>query len=367
MKNFIKYKILMVGPDLDGLGGISRVIQTWKEIGMFSCYNIKFVPSVSDFKKNEAFFYFINLFKFFFYLCRGCELVYVHTALYKSLYRKLIFLFFSFMMKKRTILHIHPSTVKRYFSRLNRIERVIIFYVFNRVDAIVVLSKETGKYIGQNFPTKKVHILRNPIIVEKMKNKFGIKRKIGEAIYLGWYVWGKGIYKLVDAIEILVEKGTQIHLKCYGTKGINKLKTYVKKKNLEKNIMISGWIGEEDKINALYQSSLLILPSFSEGIPNVILEAMATKTPIVTTPVGGIKEILENENNAIFIKPGDSHDISENILKCLNNDDLRNRIAENAYFEVKSKYDAKIIKKQFSAILYSNFNDLFENQNELMI
>lgn len=345
-------KILMVGPDLNGLGGISKVIQTWKEINLFSYYNIKFIPSVSDFTKNRTLFFFINLTKFLFFLCIDCKLVYVHTALYKSLYRKLLFLLFSIMLKKKIVLHIHPSTLKRYFSRLNRIEILIINFIFKRIDIFVVLAEETRKYIKHHFPTKQVHILRNPIIVEKMKNLDGIKRQNHEVIYLGWYVRYKGIYKLVDAIEILAKKGIEIHLNCYGTKEIDKLKNYVKTKKLEEYIFVNGWVGEKDKIRALYQSTLLILPSFSEGIPNVILEAMATKTPIVTTPVGGIKDILRNENTAIFIKPGDPNDISEKILKCLNNDDLRNRIAENAYLEVKNKYDAKPIIEQFSAILY---------------
>ena len=120
--------------------------------------------------------------------------------------------------------------------------------------------------------------------------------------------------------------------------------------------LVHSWIGEEDKIRALYRSTLLILPSFSEGIPNVILEAMATKTPIIASPVGGIKEILKNGHNAMFIRPEDPKDISLKILMCLKDKNLRNKISKNAYKEVKKFYDGKIIKKNFSDILSSISN-----------
>jgi glycosyltransferase involved in cell wall biosynthesis len=362
-----KNEILMLGPDINGRGGISNVIRIWKDSSIFSSYNINFVPTISYFKKNTFVSNFPNYCKILLHIFLNTRVVYVHTALYKSLYRKLPFLFFSFLLKKNTILHIHPSTVKRYFSRLNKVERLIINYVFKRIDVIVVLVEEAKKYVKNRFPTKKIHILKNSIIVEKMKNKFDIKRNTCEVLYLGWYVRAKGIYSLVDAIEILVKKGIKIQLKCYGTKNIEKLKNYVKKKSLEEYIAVNDWIGEEEKIKALYRSTLLILPSFSEGIPNVILEAMATKTPIITTKVGGIKEILEDEYSAIFIKAGDPYDMSTKIQRLLKDNKLRERITKNAYFQVKNKYDAKIIKEQFAKILYSNFDIRYKNQNEPMI
>jgi glycosyltransferase involved in cell wall biosynthesis len=96
---------------------------------------------------------------------------------------------------------------------------------------------------------------------------------------------------------------------------------------------------------------MLILPSHSEGIPNVILEAMATRTPIVATLVGGMKEILRDGENAVIVDVNNPVDLSEKILLLLEDDSLRKRLAENAYQEASEKYDVPVIRNFFRKII----------------
>ena len=96
---------------------------------------------------------------------------------------------------------------------------------------------------------------------------------------------------------------------------------------------------------------MLILPSHSEGLPNVILEAMATRTPILSTFVGGLKEVLRDGDNALLFKEKNAEDLSKKIIKLVNDKVLREHISENAYREVVQKYDVEIIRRQFRNIL----------------
>jgi glycosyltransferase involved in cell wall biosynthesis len=169
-------------------------------------------------------------------------------------------------------------------------------------------------------------------------------------LFLGWYLKYKGIYDLVDAVKIITKMGYNVKVDLCGTYKINNLKNYVIKNNLT-NIKVNGWIYDNEKFNLLYKSTILILPSYSEGIPNVILEAMATKTPIIATSVGGLNEILIDHNNALIVKPKNPVDLSEKILELLENENLREKIATNAYNLAKNNFDISIIKKQFKQIL----------------
>jgi glycosyltransferase involved in cell wall biosynthesis len=170
-------------------------------------------------------------------------------------------------------------------------------------------------------------------------------------LFLGWFIKEKGIYDLVDAINRIEKDKPGIHLDFYGTKNEDDLKRYIHENRLEKHISVHGWIGDLQKIEVLKKCTALILPSHSEGIPNVILEAMATKTPIISTLIGGLTEILEDDKNAIIIRVGDSIDIGEKILKCLENSDLRFKIAERAYMDAKNKFDVTVIRKKFQTII----------------
>jgi glycosyltransferase involved in cell wall biosynthesis len=201
------------------------------------------------------------------------------------------------------------------------------------------------------FPESPISILPNPVDLRQMANRKKWERSDNHILYLGWYVQQKGVYDLVDAIEILVKQGKFLQLDMYGTKQIDKLRTYVEMKNLNHSIKVNGWISGEDKIRALYECSLLVLPSYSEGLPNVILEAMATQTPIISTEAGGLKEILKHEENAVIVPMGNPRKLSEAIEMCLTDEELRTRIASQAYECAKSAFDIDSVKLELHRIL----------------
>jgi glycosyltransferase involved in cell wall biosynthesis len=131
-----------------------------------------------------------------------------------------------------------------------------------------------------------------------------------------------------------------------------RLKNYIALKGLNFNkVRVNEWIKNEKKIEVLNKSTMLILPSHTEGIPNVILEAMATKTPIVSTAVGGLEDMLVDGENSIVVEPKNPKNLSQKIQKCLEDPDLRKKISENGYKLIEKKHDIEILKKEFSRIV----------------
>lgn len=346
----------MVGPDLMGLGGISRVAKMWRSSNFFSDHNVIYIASVTDLPINRIIFLLRKLLEFAFSLVRGCHLVYVHTSSYNSFCRKSLFIWIALFFGKKIVLHIHPTHFYEFVSGVVGIQKRFIFCLLRRIHVIVVLTEEMRKNIKSLFPDKLVYVLRNPVNLAELKDMKGYRRNDNRLLYLGWYIREKGIYELVDAVEILVRKGVNIHLDFYGTKQVEKLKQYVKDKQLAEHVFVNGWISGENKIGALYQCTMLILPSHSEGIPNVILEAMATRTPIIATLVGGLKEILQDGRNAIIAQASNPQDLSKKIEKCLNQEDLRKRIGVRAYQDV-AKYDIHVIKREFARIMEKTIHE----------
>jgi len=201
------------------------------------------------------------------------------------------------------------------------------------------------------FRGKKIYVIRNGIDFKKIENRFNFIRKQNFILYLGRYTKEKGIYDLIDAIKIVINKGYDLKLNLYGENERQKIVDYVKKSNLESKIFINDWIDGINKISVLYQSSFIVLPRYTEGIPNVIIEAMATQTPIIATKVGGLKEILADGKNAIIIKAGNPIDLSEKIIGLLNNEILRETISKNAYEYAKREFNIEIIRDQLYKIL----------------
>ena len=347
--------IIMVGPDPNGMGGISNVVRTMQKSSFFSKFKIEYLPTVSDFCRNKLTFLLKSFVKFFFSCSLNCRGVYIHTASNRSFYRKCLFILVSCLYSKKVILHIHPSFFFLFITKFNKTQKVFFYFLLNKVATFIVLTHEMKRSLKTILPNKTIVVLRNPIDIEKMENKRGIIRENNRLLYLGWYVREKGIFDLVDAFNILIQEKNELFLDFYGTKEIKKLQSYVNLKGLSAKISVNGWIDDLEKIDAFYRSTMLILPSYSEGVPNVILEAMATHTPIVATSVGGLKEILSDGNNAMIAKAGDPKNLSRKILILFMNEGLRKQISFNAFQKVKKEFEVSLIKKKFNQILNETF------------
>jgi glycosyltransferase involved in cell wall biosynthesis len=343
----------MVGPDPDGMGGISRVVKIWQSSGFFYQFDVNYISTTSDLITNKS-RYLIKKICEFLSAVRRCDFVYIHTSSFRSFYRKSFFLIISFIFWKKIVLHIHPSHFLSFVTESKVLRRAYILLILRRINIFVVLTEEMKSNILRLFPGRKVYVLRNPINLHEMVIQKRIERSENRLLYLGWFIKEKGVFELVDAFEILKHKGLDLHLDFYGTKETEELRAYVVRKNLTKEITVHGWIGDREKLEVLYHSTILILPTHSEGIPNVILEAMATKTPIVSTAVGGLKEVLADRFNAVVTAPKNPADLSAKIEVCLEDKKLRTRIADNAFMEVKAKYEANVVKKEFENIIMEN-------------
>jgi glycosyltransferase involved in cell wall biosynthesis len=83
---------------------------------------------------------------------------------------------------------------------------------------------------------------------------------------------------------------------------------------------------------------VVVLPSHSEGLPNVALEGMAAKRAVVTTDVGGVREIIDSGSNGWIVPPGDRLAMAEVIKKVVVNEKLRTEIAEKGYRSLYPKF-----------------------------
>ena len=345
--------LIMVGPDPYGLGGISRVAKLWRDCNLFSDHNVHYIASVRDDDSciSQIIYLQKGLFEFTLSAFIGAPLVYVHTSSYNSFYRKSVFILIAILFRKKVTLHIHPTHFYEFITSAIGLKRWYIFFLLRHIHNFVVLTKEMKKNIQRLFPDKQIYVLSNPVNIEGMAIRKKYERAENRLLYMGWYIKKKGVYDLVDAVEILVRKGIKVHLEFYGTKEIVALKDYIRKKNLISEIEVYGWIRGQKKLEVLHKSTMLILPSHSEGLPNVILEAMATKTPIVATHVGGLREILHDSENALIAEVRNPKDLSDKILKCLEDKRLRKRIAAKGSLDAKTKFDVPIIKAKFKNII----------------
>jgi glycosyltransferase involved in cell wall biosynthesis len=105
-----------------------------------------------------------------------------------------------------------------------------------------------------------------------------------------------------------------------GNKNEEKLLSVINEKNLSNFVSFEGWVSGDKKIALLNWGDIFVLPSYNEGLPISILEAMSYKMPIISTAVGGLPEVVDVENGTL-VRPGDAEGIYNAIRGYLNNTD----------------------------------------------
>ena len=128
----------------------------------------------------------------------------------------------------------------------------------------------------------------------------------------------KGQLLLVEAVRRLVQGGTDLTLTLAGDGELRpELEAMIKDYKLEANVHIAGWISNNEVRDQILAARALILPSFAEGLPVVIMEAMALRRPVISTFVAGIPELVSDGENGWLIPSGDLEALVEALRKCL--------------------------------------------------
>lgn len=164
----------------------------------------------------------------------------------------------------------------------------------------------------------------------------------------------KGQLFLIDAVHAVLSQGYDMHLILAGDGEMRDvIEQRIKYYGIGNKVTITGWISSDQVKDYLLQSRAMILPSFAEGLPVVIMEAMALHRPVITTSIAGVPELVKHLDSGWLFPAGDSHSLSKAIIDCLQSDPIALSVmGNNAAAAVKSSHSIEIeaakLKHHFS-------------------
>jgi glycosyltransferase involved in cell wall biosynthesis len=150
----------------------------------------------------------------------------------------------------------------------------------------------------------------------------------------------KGQHMLLAAMELLAREGRRVRLRIAGD-GPDRaaLEQDIASRNLARHVVMEGFLNQ-DKLRELYaQCDALALPSFAEGIPVVLMEAMAMEIPCVATWITGIPEIIRHEIDGLLAPPGDAEALARALARLMDDPALRRRLGQQARLRILEKFD----------------------------
>jgi glycosyltransferase involved in cell wall biosynthesis len=169
--------------------------------------------------------------------------------------------------------------------------------------------------------------------------------------YIGRLSEEKGVRSFVESLPAIINHRKDLRVLIGGNGPLKEvIDAFLREKKLTDHVKIAGWISHDHLPDYLNMLHLLVIPSFTEGLPNIMLEAMACGTPVAATSVGAIPDSIK-EGETGFIMENNSPDcISANVIRALEDPD-REKIAMNAKEMVEKEFSFENTVRQWKRIL----------------
>lgn len=282
------------------------------------------------------------------------KIVHIHGAANASFERCKMFIKLAKRFKKNVILHEHAADFVEYYNKSNAKDEITRY--INLCDCLIVLSESWKKYFASiGVDENKINVLNNIVSPPDLQPDYHTEDGKLHLLYMGEISKRKGGFDLLKAIADNREQfDGKLLVRMGGNEVDGDIKAYIREHQLQSIVSYEGWIAGQKKIECLNWEDVYILPSYNEGLPIAILEAMAYHHPVISTPVGGIPEILKNNYNGTLVQPGDTEGIANAIQHYIVNRETIKSEGEQSFKVVQSFFPESVftsLKKIYNGLL----------------
>lgn len=348
-------KVLMLGNDPSVKGGITSVISQllahdWNSEGI----DMKFIPTYVETNNVRKILFFAKALRRINKELKTNkpDVVHMHMSYKGSFTRKF---FLHKLCKKNNIpdiIHLHGSEFKKWFDESDDKKKEQIQTLLKESAGFIVLGDKWNKAVKEIEPKTNTVVVNNTVHIPdytvEWKQPFTV-------LFMGVLIKRKGVADLINAIYLLNKENKldNVRLVIAGSGAEEaELKAMCTQLGLDNYIEFAGWTAGEKKEKLFRESQMLVLPSYNEGLPIAILEAISCGMPVVATNVGDISSAVIDGENGYLIEPGDVLAIKQAIEKIVWDPEVFNKMVTASRQLAESGFSDE---KYFSCI-----NDLYK-------
>jgi glycosyltransferase involved in cell wall biosynthesis len=349
--------VLMVGTDLEGMGGVRAVVRGYFDGGLFDRYHCVYVASH---RAGSTWVKITTAVKAWFrvaFLLRRLEspLVHVQVASRGSFWRKFVVCWLARAAGRPYIFHLHGGGFSRFYDdESGWLARRLIRSTLQHASLVISLSEQWRERLLQICPLARVDVLHNAVAIPDIQGLRRLDDRDSTLLFLGHLLRDKGVYDLVRAFARVAARFPQAKLVLGGTGDLEGVQQLAAQLEISDRLSCPGWLGPDRKSAALASSLIFLLPSYHEGMPMALLEAMSWGLPVIATPVGGIPQVVDNEVSGLLVAAGDIEGLATQIERLLADTVLRERLGANARARVETDFSLRDALERLTAI-YNRF------------
>tara|TARA_R110000850_G_scaffold126527_1_gene245320 strand:- start:537 stop:1583 length:1047 start_codon:yes stop_codon:yes gene_type:complete len=334
---------LMIGTSIEGQGGIASVLQQYRQYGLLEKWDFKLIVSHKE-KVNIvlSILIFVKciILLFFYFLRYNVGFVHIHMASNGSYKRKALLVRLIKFLGAKAIIHLHGGGFKLFYE-LSPIEKKRhILNTFLKADKTIVLSKSWYEWLVDVLgDSSKVSIVYNAT-EQICDNPDPIS---GHILFLGRLEEAKGVSDLIYAFSNLTFVYPHITLTLGGTGNFDFYKSLAAQLGVQDKVTFAGWVSGGDKQLIFRTADIYCLPSYKEGFPMGVIEAMSSHLAVIASDVGGIPDAIEHNTTGLLFKAGKREQLEQNLESYLSNEKLKNSIKIKAFEKFNDEFSFDVV------------------------
>lgn len=344
-------RVLVLATSRKTRGGVTSVVSAYEHFPFWKEFDARWIETHIDRHLIWKLLYaFTALLKYLLCVWRY-DIIHIHTSELPSVMRKYIFFKIAKLLRKKVVVHLHIG------NQINEVTNNKLYQnMFKGADAIIVLSQSIRQKLEHSFNLKdKVHVIYNPC-PQVTDVKYSDESK--QILFAGFLNKNKGYSILIQAFAKIATSFPDWKLVVAGSGELEEAKALVDSLHINTQVIFPGWVRGLQKETCFRRASVFCLASFAEGFPMAVLDAWSYGLPIVSTPVGGLPDVLSEGKNVLFFEPGNITELANRLKQILSDRDLRYRFSEESLSLSKGLFSRDKINEQIESL----YNSLSQNE-----
>ena len=337
-------RVLFVATSRQTMGGITSVLKRYERMNIWSKYRCAWLETQINKCIALKLWYMIKAYITMLFIVPRYDIIHFHTVPGNSLIVQMPVFLYSKLWGKKTIVHLHVGN-QLYEYKDNK----IMNFVLKNATKVVTLANVINGYLKELYNIDGA-VIYNPINKQNERNFANTEKFIFFAAYL---IKDKGYDTLLEAYSKVAAKHPDWKLVIAGTGELEEAQKICNKNGIADKVTIHSWLNR-DQMNKMYdKAGIFCIASVKEGFPMSFLEAASYGVPVVSTPVGGLVDVLKNGINSMVFDFNDSKQLAEKFDTLMGDENLRKEISCSLQKLVDTTFSEEAVSFQLDT-LYAN-------------
>ncbi len=343
-------RVAMIGPSLSAQGGIATLARTFLESQALQAHEVRYFPTVGEggklrklaqMARGQAGFVGSLLGGF------TPDLFHIHVADGASFFRKMTYFQQARTTGRPVILHNNFANLEELVAR-SSLHESLVRRCYSAATQVHVVSHDMASDIRQwTRGEANIRVLFNPVPAAE----FPWSGPRGDkdhpvVLFMGRVGERKGVFDLIEAWPQVLARVPQARLRIGGDGDLDRLRARLAELGVADSVDVMGWISGADRLQAYAEADVYALPSYAEGLPVSVLEAMASGLAVLSTNVDGTPDAIVGGETGFMHEPGDRTAIAHGLAQLLEDVELRDRMGAASRARVEEVFDGEILSRE---------------------